>query len=104
MAVDDRTLFEIYLEGDYNFGYRSIFYTDLEEHARDDEIARAAKGENVFSGYLVDDTKEEARKIVDAIIDELNELDGPDDEEERAKIVLGIGERLAKFLAADPRK
>ena len=35
MAADERTMFEIYREGDYNRAFRYIFYTDLEEHARD---------------------------------------------------------------------
>ena len=54
MAAEDRTMFEIYRETDYNRSFRSIFYTDLDEHGRDDEIARAANGETLFTGYLDD--------------------------------------------------
>ncbi|MBV1859304.1 MAG: hypothetical protein KUG77_12890, partial [Nannocystaceae bacterium] len=41
MAVDERTMFEIFREGDYNRSFHYIFYTDLEEHARDDQISKA---------------------------------------------------------------
>ena len=56
MAADERTMFEIFREGDYNRAFHYIFYTDLEEHARDDQISKAANGETVFAGFL-DDTK-----------------------------------------------
>jgi hypothetical protein len=75
MAAEDRTMFEIYRETDYNRSFRAIFYTELDEHARDDEIARAANGETLFTGYIDDKRKHEARTIVDAIVDELNEMD-----------------------------
>ena len=35
MAADEKTMFEIYRETDYNRAFHSIFYTELEEHARE---------------------------------------------------------------------
>ena len=98
MAADDRTMFEIYREADYNRAFHSIFYTELEEHARDKEIARAANGETIFTGYLDDRHKDDARAAVEAILDELNAMD----EDEAGMPVTEIERRLAKYLAAAP--
>ena len=98
MAADERTMFEIFREGDYNRAFHYIFYTDLEEHARDDQIAKAANGETVFSGFLDDTQKEAARAIVESIVDELNDMD-EDDAGMSADEIQG---RLADFLVDNP--
>ncbi len=94
MAESDKTLFEIYRETGYNHGFRSIFYTDLEEHARDKAIAKAAQGETLFSGFVLDEHKDEARALVDTILEELEELD-----EGTAPPLESITRRLGPFLA-----
>jgi dihydropteroate synthase len=71
-------MFEIYRETGYNHGFRCVFYTELEEHARDKEIAKAAAGQTVFSGFVSDERREAAREAVEAIVDELNDLDEAD--------------------------
>ena len=73
--VDHKTMFEIYREQDYNRAFRYVFFTDLDEHNRGKEIARAAAGETVFSGFLSDDRKADARVAVEAIVEELNAMD-----------------------------
>jgi hypothetical protein len=98
MAADDRTMFEIYRGTDYDRAFRSIFYTELDEHARDDEIARAANGETLFTGYLDDRHKARARELVDAIVDELNEMD----EDHAGMPTAEIERRLAEVLAPPP--
>lgn len=98
MAADDRTMFEIFRESDYNRSFHYIFYTDLDEHAREHEIARAANGDTIFSGYLHDASKERARAIVEAIVDELNEMD-----EATAGIsAREVASRLGDLLAPAP--
>jgi HD superfamily phosphohydrolase YqeK len=97
MAADDRTMFEIYRESDYNRSYHYIFYTDLDEHAREAEIARAANGETVFTGYLHDATKERARQVIETIVDELNDGDEGDVPSTEA-----IHSKLSDFLAPMP--
>jgi len=94
--VDHKTMFEIYRETDYNRAFRCVFFTDLDEHNRGKEIARAAAGETVFSGFISDDRKPEARAEVEAIVEELNGMDEdsaglPADEFRR---------RLAAYLVA----
>ncbi len=98
MAADDRTMFEIFRESDYNRSFHYIFYTDLDEHAREHEIARAANGETVFTGFLHDATKERARAIVEEIVDQLNEVV----EEQAAMSADDITARLGDLLAPAP--
>jgi len=98
MAADERTMFEIYRESDYNRAFHYIFYTDLEEHARDDQITKAAAGETVFTGFLDDEKKEDARGVVEAIVDELNDMD----EDEAGMEPDAIRGRLSSFLVANP--
>jgi len=98
MAVDERTMFEIFRETDYNRTFHSIFYTDLEEHGRDSQIAKAAAGETVFTGFLADATKEDARTVIEAIVDELNDL-GEDVSTIGPQVIEG---RLRPFLADRP--
>lgn len=73
--VPDKTMFEIYRESDYNRAFRSVFFTDLDEHNRGKEIARAAAGDTIFHGFIADERKEAAKAAVAAIVDELNALD-----------------------------
>lgn len=98
MAADDKTMFEIFQETDYNRSFHAIFYTDLDEHVRENEIAKAAAGETVFSGFVADETKESAREEIERIVDELNDMD----EDEAGMPTLEIERRLAAFLVAGP--
>jgi hypothetical protein len=98
MAADDRTMFEIYRETAYNRSFHFIFYTDLDEHEREHEIAKAAGGETVYSGFIDDTRKEAARAIVEAIVDELNDMD----EASAGMTPEAITGRLSGYLAAPP--
>ncbi len=100
VAADEKTMFEIYRESDYNRAFRYIFYTDLEEHGRDSEVSKAASGETAFSGFLADDLKEQARAKVEETIDELNDMD--DDDGSPGLPQSEIEKRLAAFLVAGP--
>ena len=94
MAADDKTMFEIYRESDYGRAFHSIFYTELEEHAREKAIAKAASGETVFTGFFADEKKEQGRVEVDKIVDELNDME----EDEAGMPQDVIRQRLAAFL------
>ena len=74
MAVDEKTMFEIYRETDYNRAFHYIFYTELEEHGREKAISKAAAGETVYSGFLSDEHREAARGVIETIVDELNDM------------------------------
>lgn len=98
MAVDDKTMFEIYRETDYNRAFHYIFYTELEEHAREGAIAKAAAGKTVFTGFIVDETREAARGVIETIVDELNDME----EDEAGMEDTEIRSRLEAFLAPAP--
>ena len=98
MAADDKTMFEIYRETEWSRAFHFLFYTELEEHARENEIAKAAKGETVFSGFVADETKEEARKVLEALVDELNDMD----EDEAGMPAADIRARLDAYLVPGP--
>jgi len=98
MAADEKTMFEIYRESDYNRAFHCIFYTELEEHAREKEIARAAAGETVYSGFVADERKHAAREEIERIIDELNAMDEDEANMPRAE----IERRLAPYLVLGP--
>lgn len=74
-AADHKTMFEIYREADYNRAFHCVFFTELDEHNRGKEIARAAAGDTVFSGFVADERKEDARAVILEIVDELNAMD-----------------------------
>ncbi len=94
MAVADKTMFEIFREGDYNRAFHYILYTELDEHVRHREIARAAAGDTVFHGFIGNQHLESARSELAAIVDQLNDMD-----EETAGISdAELQRRLGAFL------
>jgi hypothetical protein len=69
----DKIMFEIYKDTLYNKNYRVVFYTELNEHNKHAEISRAMAGEHFFDGFIKDYKKDEAKKIIETIVNELNE-------------------------------
>ncbi len=69
----DRIMFEIYRETAYSGRYRVVYFTELNDHNRDTEINRALAGEHFFDGFIQSFRKDEAKKIIDAAVAQLNE-------------------------------
>jgi hypothetical protein len=69
----DRIMFEIYRETTYSGRYRVVYFTELNDHNRDTEINRALAGEHFFDGFIQSFRKDEAKKIIDATVAQLNE-------------------------------
>ena len=69
----DKIMFEIYKDTLYKKNYRVVFYTELNEHNKHAEISRAMAGDHIFDGFIKDYRKDEAKKIIEAIVNELNE-------------------------------
>lgn len=90
--VSAKSMFEIYREKDFNKKFKLIIYTELNEHNKETEINRAMDGDSVFDGFLKDSTKEEAKKILKDIIDEMNKS-------EQALSEVQIKEKLSEYLA-----
>lgn len=72
MQISDRTLFEIYREADYGRRYRVVYFTELNEHDRETEIARAMAGEHILDGFIADRHKEAAKQRIASFVEALN--------------------------------
>ncbi len=73
MVISDKIMFEIYKETTYNDVFKVVYFTELGEHDKDFEIERALEGEHFYDGFIKELKKEEAKKIIDEIVDRLNE-------------------------------
>ena len=81
MRPEDRVMFEIYRESNYNLKYRVVYFTELGDHNKDDEINRALAGDHVFDGFLGGEQKREAKQVIAGLVERLNEgepLDPPE--------------------------
>ncbi len=72
MAAADKTMFEIYREADYGRQYRVVFFTDLDEHNKENEINRAMAGEHFFDGFLVNLRKEAGKAKLAELVARMN--------------------------------
>jgi hypothetical protein len=58
--------------GAYSGQYRVVFYTELQDHNKETEINRAMAGEHFVHGYLRDYGKDEAKSVIERLIERLN--------------------------------
>lgn len=65
-------MFEIYREAGYDRQYRVVYFTELDEHNRDQEIARAMSGEHFYDGFIREDILTDAKEIINRIVERLN--------------------------------
>jgi hypothetical protein len=83
----DKIMFEIYREPEFGRQYRVVYFTELDEHNKEQEINEAIRGEHVFDGYLRNFKKQEGKRIVSGILERLNsgETIDPEDIERELK-------------------
>jgi hypothetical protein len=67
-----KVMFEIYREKDFNGRYKVVYFTELGEHDKETEIADALRGEHIFDGFLLHRDRNQAKQVVDEILDRLN--------------------------------
>ncbi len=74
-------MFEVYRETNYNRRYKVVYFTELNEHNKETEINRALAGDHFFDGFLSSRGKNEAKSIIDGVLERLNrgEQVGPDE-------------------------
>jgi hypothetical protein len=70
--VHDKVMFEIYREAGYDRRYRVVYFTELDEHTKDVEIARATAGEHFYDGFLRAAAMNDARRVVSGLLERLN--------------------------------
>jgi hypothetical protein len=68
----DKTMFEVYRETTYGSRYRVVYFTELQDHNKETEINRAMAGEHFLDGFIRDLHKEEAKAVIDGLIDRMN--------------------------------
>ena len=73
MRPEDRVMFEIYRESYYNLKYRVVYFTELGDHNKDDEINRALAGDHVFDGFLGGEHKRDAKRAIADLLERLND-------------------------------
>ena len=67
----EKAMFEVYRQAQGG-AYRAIFYSDLDEHHRDKEIAHAMAGEHVLDGFVWEAQKAAAKAVIDDYVERLN--------------------------------
>jgi len=67
-----KVMFEIYREAGLNGRCKVVYFTELGEHDKETEIAEAMRGEHIFDGFLLHRERNQAKHVVDEILDRLN--------------------------------
>ena len=93
MRPENRVMFEIYRESSYNRKFRVVYFTELGDHDKDREIARALAGDHIFDGFLGGEQRREAKRVISALLERLNDGGALSEQE--------IGQTLDPFLALE---
>jgi hypothetical protein len=89
-AESDKIMFEVYRETGFNRRYHVIYYTELDEGARDRAIEAALSGEHFYDGFIAVSQSSEAKNAIAVFLRRLNDgVTGTADELEAV---------LARFL------
>jgi hypothetical protein len=65
-------MFEIYKETAYTGGYHVVYFTELQDHNKESEISHAMAGEHFYDGFIKNYGKEQAKKVINRILERLN--------------------------------
>jgi hypothetical protein len=72
-AIDSKKLmFEIYRDPNLEHVYRVVYFTELGEHEKEEEIANAMRGEHFFDGFILHRQRQEAKELIGEMLDRLN--------------------------------
>lgn len=70
-TVDKRLMFEIYRDPMLG-GYRVVYFTELGEHDKNEEIENALRGEHVFDGFILHSTRQDAKQVINQLLSRMN--------------------------------
>jgi len=65
-------MFEVYRETSYTGRYRVVYFTELQDHNKESEINHAMAGEHYIDGFLKNFGKDEAKVLVEGLLQRLN--------------------------------
>ena len=68
----DKVMFEIYRETTYTSRYKVVYFTELQDHNKESEISHALAGEHFYDGFIRNYRKEQAKEVINQILDRLN--------------------------------
>ena len=68
----DKVMFEIYRDLKYTGLYRVVYFTELQDHNKETEINTAMLGEHFYDGFIKEYRKEEAKDIIEKLLNRLN--------------------------------
>jgi len=67
-----KVMFEIYREASFSGRYKVVYFTELGEHDKENEINEAMRGEHIYDGFLLHRERNQAKQVVDGILERLN--------------------------------
>ena len=79
-------MFEVYRDKSYDRDFHVVYYTELDDHNKESEINRALAGEHFVDGYLRNFGKDEAKRIIDGLLADMNNGELLTADEFRARI------------------
>jgi len=86
-----KVMFEIYRENSFGGRYKVVYFTELGEHDKENEINEAMRGEHIYDGFLLHRDRNQAKQVVDEIVERLNRGEQVDES--------AIEEKLQPYLA-----
>ena len=69
----DKIMFEIYREAGYDQKFRVVYFTELDEHNKHNEINRAMSGAHFYDGFLKELSAARGKAKIDEFIHRLND-------------------------------
>ena len=68
----NKIMFEIYQEK-YSGEYKVVYFTELNDHTRETEISKALAGDHIYDGFIKEFKKDDAKQIIERLLDQMNE-------------------------------
>lgn len=73
LALDSKkVMFEIYRDPNFDRTYRVVYFTELDEHDKEEGIGGAMRGEHVFDGFILHRQRQEAKERIARLIERMN--------------------------------
>lgn len=73
MANIDKIMFEIFRVDGASREFRTVYFTELEEHDREEGINQALAGEHVFDGFIAQRNVDQAKAAITSLMERLNQ-------------------------------
>ena len=72
MSAADKIMFEVYRESSYDQRYHVVYFTELDDHNKDQEINHALSGDHYYDGFIRSDKTADAKEAIEAVLERLN--------------------------------